>query len=151
MLSQTRNLFLVVSLSTFLILGSEWVPHALPTFDATTLLLSGEAHDDDRIWRWDEVDEQPQPLNYQQVKGWIGYPETAYQAGIQGDVTLRVLVNEAGEYERHEIAESFHPLLRIPCEVFTPLMVFKPASHNGKAVKCWIDIAYHFEIPDYGK
>jgi hypothetical protein len=151
MLSQTRILFLVATLATASMSGREWTEPGFPHLNATEIFTSADPSDDDRIWRAEEVDQRPQPINYQQVKGWIGYPETAYKSGIQGDVILRILVDERGEYQRHEVVDSFHPLLRIPCEVFTQLMVFKPAMIDGEAVACWAEVAYHFEIPDYGK
>jgi hypothetical protein len=152
MLSQTRTIFATVTFATFLILGQSWISFSFPQFSPLSVMLLVDSHlDDDRIWRAEEVDQEPQPINYQQVKEWIGYPERAYQSGIQGDVTLRVLVDEKGEYVRHEVVDSFHPLLRIPCDVFTQLMVFKPAAKDGVSVKCWVKVEYHFEIPNYGK
>lgn len=151
MFAHTRILFLAIALATFCLVSRSWLAQAMPEMLPHDLLLTELPLDDDRIWRANEVDQQPQAINYQQVKEWIGYPERAYQSGIQGDVTLRVLVDKQGEYLRHEVVNSFHPLLRIPCEVFTQLMVFKPATKEGRAVKCWVEVEYHFEIPNYGK
>lgn len=105
---------------------------------------------DDRIWSPEDVDREPEPLNYDQIAEGIGYPKVAYDAGIQGDVTLRILVDEKGNYVSHEVLESYHPLLGIACEVFSPLLTFKPAYRNGSAVKCYTEVSYHFEIPEYG-
>jgi hypothetical protein len=105
---------------------------------------------DDRIWTAEEVDQQPETLNYEVITEGMGYPQTAYDAGIQGDVVLRILVDERGRYVRHEVVASDHPLLGIPCEIFSQLLIFKPALKDGEAVKCYAEVSYHFEIPDYG-
>lgn len=143
--------FALTTLFTLLMIGNSWTQNYVPTLASTSVWISEDSRDDDRIWHASEVDIEPQPINYQQVEEWIGYPETAYNAGIQGDVSLRVLVDQEGQYVKHEVENSFHPLLRIPCEVFTQLLEFKPASKNGEAVTCWVKVSYHFEIPDYGK
>ncbi len=104
----------------------------------------------ERIWGAEDVDQVPECLNFDQISEGIGYPEAAYNAGIQGSVVLKVLVDKDGHYLRHEVVSSHHPLLRIPCEVFSQLLTFKPALKDGQAVKCFTEVEFDFEIPDYG-
>lgn len=105
----------------------------------------------DRTFSPKEVEIAPQALNYEEVREFVGYPEEARNAGIQGKVVLRVLVDEKGNYMRHEVVDSFHPLLRIPCEVFVPFMRFRPALRQGDLVSCWVTVPFEFQLPQYGK
>lgn len=98
-----------------------------------------------------KVDVPPRILNYEEVREYMGYPEVAKKAGIQGQVVLKVLVSEDGRYVKHEVEKDFHPLLRIPCESFVPYLQFKPASHDQKTVSCWMSIPFDFKLPEYGK
>lgn len=106
---------------------------------------------DNRAYFPENVEIAPQPLNYEEVRDFIGYPEEARNAGIQGKVVLRVLVDQRGNYIRHEVVDSFHPLLRIPCEVFVPFMRFRPALQDEKLVNCWVTVPFHFALPKYGR
>ncbi|MEO1449241.1 MAG: energy transducer TonB [Bacteroidota bacterium] len=94
------------------------------------------------------VDQLPAPINLEAVRANLGYPEAAYNAGIQGDVVLDIKVNSRGEYLSHTIVESFHPLLRIPTEYVAPLLKFKPAMYNGKSVPGQVQVVFPFVIPD---
>lgn len=98
-----------------------------------------------------KVDVPPRILNYEEVREYMGYPEVAKNAGIQGQIVLKVLVSEEGKYVRHEVEKDFHPLLRISCESFVPFLQFRPASHDQKKVSCWMSVPFDFELPDYGK
>ncbi|MCI4670520.1 MAG: energy transducer TonB [Bacteroidia bacterium] len=98
-----------------------------------------------------KVDVPPRILNYDEVRNFMGYPEIAKNAGIQGRVVLKVLVNKNGQYVKHEVEEDFHPLLRIAAESFAPYLKFEPANHDQKNVACWMSIPFDFKLPAYGK
>lgn len=57
------------------------------------------------------VDQEPTPLNLDEFNKKIGYPLLLREAGIIGKVVFRVLVDEEGNYVRHEVIKSPHPLL----------------------------------------
>ncbi|MEM7657799.1 MAG: energy transducer TonB [Bacteroidota bacterium] len=101
-------------------------------------------------WSSTPANRPAKPLNIKEVKHSIGYPPKAKDAGIEGKVVLRILVNEEGEYVKHTIMESFHPLLRIPCELHAPLITFEPAIQNGEAVTAWVVVPFSFRSPNVG-
>jgi len=98
-----------------------------------------------------KVDVPPRILNYEEVRTFMGYPAIAKDAGIQGSVVLKVLVNNKGEYVRHEVVEDFHPLLRIPCESFVHYLRFEPARLDQNKVACWLNVPFEFNLESYGK
>lgn len=108
----------------------------------TSSIGAGEAV----VYTSQNVDMLPQALNYDMITEHMGYPEVAKRSGIEGKVTLRVLVDENGEYVHHSIVADDHPLLRIPCELFTPYLKFEPAVVNGRKVKCWINVPFEFSL-----
>ena len=92
----------------------------------------------------------PVPRNMDEIRASIGYPSHAKDAGIEGEVVLRVLVDEKGAYVKHTIMESFHPLLRIPCELHAPLIEFEPAIRDGEEVAAWVILPFAFTNPNTG-
>ncbi|MEM9985487.1 MAG: energy transducer TonB [Bacteroidota bacterium] len=136
----SRLCYRAIFLACIIFSGGLMTPH---TYAATNPV--------ERIWGEEDVDQVPVCLNFDQISEGIGYPKAAYDAGIQGSVILKVLVDKDGHYLRHEVVSSHHPLLRIPCEVFAQLLTFKPALKDGQAVKCYTEVEFAFEIPGYGQ
>ena len=44
------------------------------------------------------VDQEAVPVNLDQIRKQVGYPQIARDAGIQGQVVIRVLIDENGNY-----------------------------------------------------
>ncbi|MEM7658861.1 MAG: energy transducer TonB, partial [Bacteroidota bacterium] len=49
------------------------------------------------------AEEEPRPVNMDDIKKLIGYPQIARDAGIEGSVVVRVLVDKKGGYNKHRI------------------------------------------------
>jgi len=101
--------------------------------------------DDTKIFQPTEVDVIPECVNLAQVSSLMKYPEIALEIGLQGKVTVRVLVSPEGNVEK--IGSLTGP------EVFysevkdkATLLQFKPGLNNGKAVKVWITVPFKFEM-----
>ncbi|MEM8898472.1 MAG: M56 family metallopeptidase [Bacteroidota bacterium] len=90
------------------------------------------------------VDEEPFPVNMKEVQKAIGYPEAAREAKIEGNMMVRVLVNEEGKYSKHTVVKQVHPTLAEPVEAHISKLVFTPAIKDGKPIKCWINIPFNF-------
>ena len=153
MLSQIRFL-VIVSFSIFVFSGAynQYLPwNAAKGMITSQVAVEVSSEEEPGVYSSYKVDVPPRILNYEEVREYIGYPEVAKNAGIQGRIVLKVLVNENGHYVRHEVEEDFHPLLRIPCETLVPYLQFEPASHDQKKVSCWMSVPFNFDLPSYGK
>lgn len=92
------------------------------------------------------VGTEPRPINMDTFKQRIGYPPTAWERNIQGKVIVRVLVDEQGRYEQHEILLNPAPVLTKAVEAKLPMLRFTPAIQNGSPVKCWVTFPIHFKL-----
>jgi protein TonB len=88
------------------------------------------------IWK---VEKQPVPIV--QVKP--AYPDVARKAGIEGQVTVLVLVNKEGLVEAAGSItgnEIFHEVARAAALQWE----FEPAIQNDKPVKVWVSLPFKF-------
>jgi len=90
--------------------------------------------------------EPPKPINMEQLKNLIGYPELAKQAGVEGKVTLRVLVDKRGRYKKHLVLRSPSNLLLRPVEKQLPKLIFTPGIQNQRPVPVWVNIPFDFVL-----
>ena len=65
-------------------------------------------------------------------------------ANIKGTVIARVLVNKKGEYVKHKIIHTAHPLLERMVDKHISSLDFVPAIHEGKPVHLWVNVPFHF-------
>jgi protein TonB len=94
------------------------------------------------------VEEEPVPINLEEVKGLIGYPQVARDAGIQGRVVIRILVDETGKYRKHRVINTVHPILTQACEEQIKKLAFTPAIQGGKPIKFWVNVPFNFILMD---
>jgi TonB family protein len=92
------------------------------------------------------VEKDPQPVNLGDIKKLIGYPSSAYEMGISGKVTIRVLVSEEGKYIKHQIIRSPHKSLTDACEIHIKNLQFTPGIQMGKPIKCWANVPFDFKL-----
>ena len=95
------------------------------------------------------LDKEPVPLNLSELKALIGYPNEALHAGIDGQVLIRIMIDEQGEYLKYLILNDPHPILTNSVLQKIDSIRFTPAYQGGKPVKCWVTIPFHFTLnPD---
>lgn len=99
------------------------------------------------IFEPDQVEVSPRWENEGLIHQAVGYPSAARQAGIEGKVHLRVLVDDEGNYLSHQVVESYHPLLEMAVVDAVPFTHFRPALHRGEPVPCWKDLHFEFALP----
>lgn len=92
------------------------------------------------------VEKEPQAVNLDDIKGMIGYPPTAREAGIEGKVIVRVLVGKTGKYEKHILVRKAHPLLNKAVEDKINNLSFTPGIQAGKPIKVWVTIPFDFKL-----
>ncbi|MCB0855879.1 MAG: energy transducer TonB, partial [Bacteroidetes bacterium] len=92
------------------------------------------------------AEEEPTPVNMDDIKKLIGYPQIARDAGIEGNVVVRVLVDKKGNYDKHRIINQVHPILAKAVEEHVPKLKFTPAIQGGKPIKFWVNIPFNFKL-----
>ncbi len=86
--------------------------------------------------------QQPAPL-YGEAP--IEYPIELWDEGAEGVTLLRVLVNDVGEVEEVEVAESSgHAGLDTVAVEGARALRFEPGRKGGKRVKMWASLPVHF-------
>lgn len=92
------------------------------------------------------VEQEPVPVNINDIKSLIGYPQIARDAGIQGQVVVRVLVDKTGNYDRHKVVKSVHPILDEAVQAHLSKLKFTPAIQGGRPIKFWVNIPFNFKL-----
>ena len=73
------------------------------------------------------------------------YPEIARSSGIEGRVTVKVLVGTSGSIEKiggMSGPSVFHNEVRD--KVYN--LQFTPALQNGVPVRCWVSVPFNFKL-----
>jgi len=92
-----------------------------------------------------EVEKAPECVNLSQVRSSMTYPEVARQAGIEGRVTVKVLVGTDGSVIKVGSVSGpdvFYDEVR---DKSTNLQ-FTPGLQNGKPVKVWVTVPFNFKL-----
>lgn len=97
------------------------------------------------IYQSFEVEKAPECVNLGQVRGSMSYPEVARQAGIEGRVSVKVLVGTDGNVIKVGSVsgpEVFHDEVRDK----SMNLQFTPGLQNGKPVKVWVTVPFNFKL-----
>lgn len=92
-----------------------------------------------------EVEKAPECVNLGQVRASMQYPEVAREAGIEGRVTVKVLVGEAGNVIKVGAVsgpDAFHDEVKDKASN----LQFTPGLQNGKPVKVWVTVPFNFKL-----
>ncbi|MEO0468619.1 MAG: energy transducer TonB [Bacteroidota bacterium] len=92
------------------------------------------------------AEEEPAPVNMDDIKKLIGYPQIARDAGIEGNVVVRVLVDKKGNYSKHRVINQVHPILAKAVEEHIGKLKFTPAIQGGRPIKFWVNIPFNFKL-----
>lgn len=88
-------------------------------------------------------DEAPAALNRLRVK----YPDDALDQGIQGVVSLKVLITRKGQVKEVEVVQGIPELNDAAIEAVENLK-FRPGKYKGNPVDVWLRIPVTFSIED---
>lgn len=99
------------------------------------------------VYQQFEVEKTPECINLGQVKASMRYPEVARESGIEGRVTVKVLINEQGRVIK--VGTITGPDVFVD-EVRSKVdeLEFTPGLQNGKAVKVWVSVPFIFKLKD---
>ncbi|MDX1907279.1 MAG: TonB family protein [Bacteroidia bacterium] len=92
------------------------------------------------------AEEEPKPVNMDDIKKLVGYPPIARDAGIEGQVVVRILVDKKGNYSKHRIINQVHPVLAKAVEEHIAKLRFTPAIQGGKPIQFWVNIPFNFRL-----
>ena len=73
------------------------------------------------------------------------YPESARDAGVEGDVVLRIKVGTSGRVEEIQVLRGV-PMLNDAAVEAAARAVFRPAQHKGRLVACWVVLPVRFTL-----
>ncbi len=91
-------------------------------------------------------DSEPIPLNSDEIRAKIGYPEAAVEDEAQGTVVARILVGADGAYIKHKIVKQVHPALVEAVEARLPELLFTPAKRGEESIPFWINLPFPFRL-----
>jgi len=107
-----------------------------------------EGEDTPPIEAYTSADQEPKPINLNELRKEIGYPQIARDAKIDGMLVARILIDEKGEYLKHEIIKEAHAILNRAVEKELPKIQMTPALKDGVPVKYWVNIPFNFKLID---
>lgn len=90
----------------------------------------------------------PSPINIDEVQFAIQYPDAAQDAGVEGTVVCKILVDAEGNYMKHRIVSAPDSRLRDAIDPHIARLRFVPAKKNGKAVAIWTTLTFNFSLID---
>jgi protein TonB len=88
------------------------------------------------------VEEQPVIVEWKTPE----YPRMAREAGIEGIVTVRALVDKDGKVRDTILGKGVHPLLDEAALAAAKECTFKPAIQNKNPVAVWVAIPFNFHL-----
>jgi protein TonB len=92
-----------------------------------------------------EVEKAPECVNLGQVRSSMVYPPIAREAGIEGRVSVKVLVGADGSVIKVGSVSGpdvFHDEVRDK----SMNLQFTPGLQNGKPVKVWVTVPFNFKL-----
>lgn len=92
------------------------------------------------------VEKEPAPVNMDNVKREIGYPETARQASLEGSVVMRIYVDKFGAYQQHIVLSSSSPTFTRAVEQHINKLRFTPGIQAGQPIGVWVNIPFTFKL-----
>lgn len=91
-----------------------------------------------------QVDTLPKALNTKEVWKIMGYPSKFIFGANKGEVTLKILIDEKGNYLQNRVIKQDNVKLLQIIESHIYLLKFSPAWKDGKAIKYWAEIKWKF-------
>ena len=90
--------------------------------------------------------DMPVALNMNEVMQKVVYPPSLREMRMEGKASYRVLVDEDGNYVKHELIRASHPLFDQQCAAQLPALKFKPGKIGPHKVKVWVTVPFKFEL-----
>ena len=111
-----------------------------------SMVVKGQDAEEPDINQFIFVEQEPKPLNMNEVVQTIGYPDSAQLMGIEGRVVARILVDKEGNYMKHQVTGKSDSLLIAAVEEHIDELTFSPAVNGGENIMCWVNIPFTFRL-----
>ena len=95
---------------------------------------------------WMNLEKEPQAVNMDDLKKMIGYPPMAKEAGIEGKVVVRVLIDKYGHYVKHITLKEAHPILNNAVASKIDQLRMTPGIQGGRPIKVWVTLPFDFKL-----
>lgn len=112
-----------------------------PALEQQTTPLTSVDADSSEIFEYPEVEVKPHPLDLAAPV----YPEKARKEGIEGKMSLKLLVNVDGSVSDVNVLEGPEIFHQAAIDAISQSR-FKPAEHNGKVVPVWMVMPIEFSL-----
>lgn len=97
-----------------------------------------------------EVERKPTLQNFAELSSAVQLPEGIANRVLDIRITFRVLVDNRGNYQDHELLSEEEPALAAACEAVLEKAVFQPAVRLNKLVWCWTIVSFRFSFDGSG-
>lgn len=89
---------------------------------------------------------RPEPVNMADIQQRILYHDLVREAGIEGTVMVRILIDKQGRYLDHKVTKSPHPLLSAEVEREVKHLIFTPALQGNHPILFWVNVPFRFRV-----
>ncbi|MEM6343515.1 MAG: TonB family protein [Bacteroidota bacterium] len=89
---------------------------------------------------------EPKPTNMAPVQRLVGYPAPARNNGIEGNVVIRILIDETGMPVDNRVISKVSPYLSNQVEFCLLDLRFTPASYQDEPMPFWVNIPFNFKL-----
>lgn len=110
--------------------------------DSSKMILKEEPIDHDEF-----IPSEIEPVAIDTLTKLLVYPETARQAGIEGDVEISALIGRDGRVMRAKIERSSNFVFDKAAKDAMYKMRYRPATSGGTPVSFWIMEKIQFRLP----
>lgn len=103
----------------------------------------------EKVFKQFEVDKAPSPVNLGSIQSSMRYPEMAKSTGIEGRVSVTVLVGRDGSVEQ-VLSFSGNEIFRDEVTSKVMSLRFTPAIQQGNPVRCQVTVPFSFTLKQSG-
>ena len=108
--------------------------------------LTFRLSDEERAMAAKRVMNMP-PVPLEPIGEYFPYPLDAKDAGIEGWVTVQMLIDTTGDVDSVEVLESSAPIFEQTSVMTMSRAKFTPALENGQKVRAWYKQSFKFDLP----
>lgn len=93
-----------------------------------------------------ELDTVPDPLNFTTFINCLTYPKDARNAGLEGRVIVKLLIDKKGIPIQHIIKETPHKVFNKSVESCIYALRYPPVILKGDLIYYWVTVPVKFEL-----